>query len=131
MRRGVVDEAAGLLNGLEGDAADAGLLQGEVDDGAEFVVVDAAFHGDDQRGGDAEFVEALEGLFADVAQVGAAQLHEGFAAKRVELEVELEARHVGGEASAKACSCAMRMPLVLTMRWRMGRRLAASRTSKN
>ena len=43
----VVVEAAGLLDGLEGDSADAGLLQGEVDDAAEFVVVDAAFYGDD------------------------------------------------------------------------------------
>ncbi len=76
----VVAEAAGLLNGLEGDAADAGLLQGEVDDAAEFVVVDAAFYGDDEGGGDVELVEALESLFADAAQVGAAQLHQGFAA---------------------------------------------------
>ena len=53
---GVVVEAAGLLDGLEGDSADAGLLEGEVDDGAELVVVDSAFYGDDQRGGDVEFV---------------------------------------------------------------------------
>jgi hypothetical protein len=30
----VAREAAGLLDGLEGDAADAGLLEGEVEDGA-------------------------------------------------------------------------------------------------
>lgn len=42
----VVDEAAGLLNGLESDTAHTWLLQCELDDGAEFVVVDAAFHRD-------------------------------------------------------------------------------------
>ena len=99
VRGGVeVVEAAGLLDGLEGDAADAGLLEGEVDDGAELVVVDSAFDGDDEGGGDVELVEAFEGAFADVAEVGAAELHEGFAAEGVELEVELEAGHVGGEA---------------------------------
>ena len=95
-------QAAGLLHGLEGDAADAGLLQGEVDDGAHFVVVDAALDGDDERGGDVERVEFFEGLGADAAEVGAAELHERVALERVELEVELELRHVGGEALGEA-----------------------------
>ena len=43
----VVDEASCLLNGLEGDAAHTWLFQGVLDDGAKFVVVDAAFHCDD------------------------------------------------------------------------------------
>jgi hypothetical protein len=84
---GVVEESASLLHGLEGDASDTGLLQGEVDDGAELVIVDAAFYGDYQCRRDVEFVQAHKGTFADVAQVGSAQLHEGLAAKRVELEV--------------------------------------------
>ena len=49
-----VFEAAGVLDGLEGDAADAGLLQGEVDDLADLVVVEALLQGDDERGGDVE-----------------------------------------------------------------------------
>ena len=98
---GVIDEAASLLNWLKGDAADTGVLQSELDDGAEFVVVDAAFHCDDQRCGDTEFVQSLECTLADVAQVGSAQLYEGFAAKRVKLKVYLEAWHVGGEALGK------------------------------
>ena len=123
-------EAAGVLDGLEGDAADAGLLQGEVDDVADLVVVEALLERDDERGGDVELVEAFEGAAADVAQVFAAQLSERVASERVELQVDLEAGHVGGEALGEVCVLAMRMPLVLTIRCLIGRRLAASRISK-
>ena len=89
--------AARLLHGLERDAANAGLLQREVDDGAELVVVDAPLDRDDERGGDAELVESVEGFLADRAEIGAAQLHERFASQRVELKVDLEVRHVVGQ----------------------------------
>ena len=44
--------AAGVLDGLEGDAADAFLLEGEGDDVADFVVVEAFFQGDDEGRGE-------------------------------------------------------------------------------
>lgn len=95
---GEVGEAACLLDGLKGDAADAGLSKGEVDDLAEFGIVDSALDRNDEGGGDAEVVEAGEGTFADRPEVGATELQEGVALERVELEVELEAGHVPGES---------------------------------
>jgi hypothetical protein len=98
---GVVEEAASLLNGLEGYAANTGLLQGEIDDGAKLVVIDAAFHCNHKRCRNTELVEAFEGLLASVAQIGSAQLQEGLAAQGVELKIKLEAWHVGGKAMGK------------------------------
>jgi hypothetical protein len=46
-------------------------------------------------------VEGFEGFFADVAEVGAADLEERVAAEGVELEVEFEVGHVGGEAGGE------------------------------
>ena len=95
-------QPAGLLDGLKGDAADAGLLQRELNDGAHFVVVDAALDRHDERGGDVERVEFFEGFRTDAAEVGAAELHQRVAALGVELEVELELRHVRREALGEA-----------------------------
>jgi hypothetical protein len=95
-------EAASLLDGLKGDATHAGLGERVLEDGTEFMVVDAALDGDDECGGDAEAVEDGEGALADMAEVGTAELEEGVAGERVELEVELEAGHVGGELLGEA-----------------------------
>ncbi len=57
-------------------------------------------------------------------------LHQRIALQAVELQIDLEARHVVGQPLGEAGSRAMRMPLVLIIRWRIGRRLAASRISK-
>ena len=67
-------EPAGGLDRLERHAAHARLLQREVDDPADLAVVEALLDRDDQRRRDAELVQPLERLLADVAQVGAAQL---------------------------------------------------------
>src|SRR5688572_346140 len=72
-RRVEVFDAAGVLDGLEGDAADTFLLQGEVDRLADLVVVQSFLEGDDERSGDVVLVEPLERLAADVGEVYAAQ----------------------------------------------------------
>ena len=61
---------------------------------ADLVVVHALLDRDDERRGHAEPVEALERLLADAPQIGAAQIHQRVALERVELEVQLEVRHV-------------------------------------
>ena len=94
----VAERAAGLLDGLEGDAAHAGLLEREIDECAELVVVGTLRDGDDEGGGNVVAVEAFEGLLAGAAEVGAAELHERLALERIELQVELESGHVLGEA---------------------------------
>src|SRR6185312_8095346 len=73
-------QAAGLLHRLEGDAADAWLLQRELDDGAHLVVVDAALNRHDQRGGDVERIQFLERPHTATAPVAAANPNKRTAA---------------------------------------------------
>ena len=68
-----VFRSAGGLDRLERDAADAALLQREVDDLADLVVVQALLQRDDERRGDVVLVEPLERPPADVGQVFAAK----------------------------------------------------------
>ncbi len=73
LRRIEALEPARRLHRLEGHAAHAGLGQRELDDLAELVVVHPLLDRHDQGGRDVEPVQALERLFADAPQVGAAQ----------------------------------------------------------
>ena len=67
----------------------------------------------------------------DARQVGAAQVLEHGGAQRVELQIDLEARlEAAASCFTKSGSCAMRMPLVLSMMWRIGRRFAAAMISR-
>src|SRR5579863_6687980 len=91
-------DAPSLLNGLKRYAADRGLSEREVHDCAQLAVVHAASHGDHQRSRDAEPIEPLQSFLADAAQVRAAQLHQGVALERVELQIDFEMRHEGGKA---------------------------------
>ena len=59
----------GHLHRLKCHAAHAFLLECEVDDLADFPVVQAFFQRDDERRGDVVLVEAIERLATDVAQV--------------------------------------------------------------
>ena len=79
--RVVASKPACLLDWLERDTTDAWLLQSKVDDGSEFAIVHALLDGDDQRGRDAEFIEALKGTLSYVAQIGSTELDERVALK--------------------------------------------------
>ena len=129
--RGVeILQPAGGLDGLEGDAAHAGLLEREVDDLAELIVVEPFFSVT------TSVVEMLCSLRWSSAcwrmrrRSAPRSSRSGPSSQRIELQIDLEAGHVILEPRAKSGSCAMRMPLVLTMRCLIGRRLAASRISK-
>lgn len=87
-----------MLDGLEGDTADTSLGEGEVHDLAEFVVVETLFQGADEGGGEVEGVEAVEGAAADIEEIGAAERADGIGAEGVELEVDLKAGRIVGEA---------------------------------
>src|ERR1051326_2518747 len=64
------------LHGLKGDTAHAGLLQRVFDDAAEFAIIHPFFHCDDECGGDAEAVEAFEGLRSHLPQVSTAEVDQ-------------------------------------------------------
>ena len=114
-------EPAGDLDGLEGDAADAGLFEGEIDDLADLVVIDAALEGDDEGGGDVVFVEAVEGFLADIAQVFAAKGLERLGTERIKIAGKAQSRaYTAARRGTKAGSRASLMPLVLSMRCLMG-----------
>ena len=98
-RRIVVLVAAGVLNWLEGHAAYAGLLKGEVDDLADLGIVEPSLDGHNESGRDAVCVQPIDGALPDGAQIGAAKLHKRIAFEGIKLEIEFEVRHVGGEAS--------------------------------
>jgi hypothetical protein len=52
-----------VLDGLEGDASDASLFEREVNDVADFVVVETFFERDDERRRDVVLVESFEAPF--------------------------------------------------------------------
>jgi hypothetical protein len=84
--------AAGVLDRLENDAAHARPAERVVDDRRDLVVVHALADGTDQGGRDAGRLEPLERLAPDPRQPGAAQLHQCVVRKRIELEIDFEAR---------------------------------------
>ncbi len=59
-------------------------------DRADFAVVDAALHGDHQRGRDAVPFEIFQRLAAHPPQVRAAQVHQRVALERIELQIDFE-----------------------------------------
>ncbi len=103
--RVVLHVAAGVEGGLEVDAADGRVLDGEVDDAADFVLVDAALDGGDEGDVEADGGEAIEGeeLFGE--DVGlAADDAIGLGVEAVELEVERGADFVElGEEAVVVC----------------------------
>ena len=83
---------------LERHAAHARLLDRVLDDLADLVVVEALLERDDERRGQPEVVEPVDGFAPDAREICAAQRLERQRPERVELEVHLEARRVGREA---------------------------------
>ena len=67
-------QATRRLNRLKGNAADALLLQREIDDPPQLAIVAPLFHRHDQRGGNIMLVEPVERLLPDSPQIGPAQL---------------------------------------------------------
>ena len=109
-----------------------GLLEREVDDPADLVVVQALLQRDDQRRGDVERVQPIEGAPAHVAQIGAAQLRSAARARASRTAGRPRSPACSSASrSANASSLAMRMPLVFTIRCWIGAAFAQSRTSKN
>src|SRR5881394_1898224 len=95
----VVLIATGILDRLKGNAAHTGLLEGKIDDFADFGIVESFFDRNDKGSRDAVRVQAVDGALANRSQIGAAKLHERFALKGIKLQVKLEVRHVAGEAA--------------------------------
>src|SRR5205085_5033809 len=93
-RRVEILEPAGSLHGLERHAAHATLLQREVEDLPDLSVVQALLQRHDQRGREVVLVQAIERAPADVAQINAAKRSQLPGPQRIELEVNLESRHV-------------------------------------
>jgi hypothetical protein len=91
-------EASGVLDGLQGDAADAGLQQSVVDDLANFAVVETFAQGDDERSGKIVLVELLKGFFANGAEIGAPQIEQGFAFEGIKLQINFGVGSFGGDA---------------------------------
>ena len=119
--RGIeVIDAPGGLNGLERDAANAGLLQREIDNPAKFGVIASTLYGDDERGGNVEGIEAFKRLFTSAPKIGATKFQQGIALEGIELEIDLRVGRGLGKRNMKDSSCAMRMPLVFSIRWRRG-----------
>ena len=108
-----------------------GCCQREVDDLADLAVVHALLDGHDERRRDAVPVEPLERLLADR---GADRRRAGPSARRA------RTNRTAGRPRSPACSSAsraansslsaMRMPLVLTIRCRIGRAFARSSIAK-
>jgi hypothetical protein len=63
-------QAAGRLDRLKGHAAHAWLLQGELDDGAEFGIIGTPFDGHHQGGRDVQTVQSVEGPSTHCPQIG-------------------------------------------------------------
>ncbi len=85
----MLDVAPGVERGLEIDSADGGVLDGKVDDLADFMLVDAALNSGYERNVQADLSKAIEGselLFQNVRL--AAQDAVGFRVKTIELEVK-------------------------------------------
>src|SRR5579864_1518689 len=83
-------QASGVLDWLEGDSADAGLLEREVDGLADFVVVQTFLESDHQVRGDVIAIQFFESVVADAAKIGAAEFHQGIALERIELQIDFE-----------------------------------------
>ena len=118
------------LDGLEGHAAHARLLQREVDDAAEFLVVGAR----------STVTTSVVEMLCPFRCSSACWRMRRRSAPRSCSSGSAPANRTAGRARSRACSCsrlakswscAMRMPLVLTIRCLIGRRFAASRMSKN
>jgi hypothetical protein len=70
-------------------------------------------------------------MHADAGEVRAAEFLERGGLEGIELEIDFEARQVFGRAARRSpVSRAMRMPLVFTIRCRMGRARSMSRIAK-
>ncbi len=100
MPGGVVTlDATGRLDRLEGDTTHARPRLREIDDRTELVVVDPAHHRDHQGCREIVRVECIERAQAGVAQFRATQGLQRVLAQRIELQVDLEAGAVVGEAT--------------------------------
>ena len=92
--------AAGEADRLEAEEADLlGVVEGELDDAAHLLVVDAVDDGGDGNDLDAGFVQVVDGLQLDVEQVADLAVRVGGVADAVELEVDVAQAGLGGGAA--------------------------------
>ena len=120
----MLDVAPGVERGLEIDSADGGVLDGKVDDLADFMLVDAALNSGYERNVQADLSKAIEGselLFQNVRL--AAQDAVGFRVKTIELEVS-DGR-TSFSCSRNRSSFAIRFPFVLIITESIPRDFAA------
>src|SRR4029453_3236115 len=87
-------EAPGGLNRLKRHSPDGRLRQREIDQLADFPLVPPLLQRDDERRRNPKPVEPFERSRADVPQVGTSERNERISFERIELQINLEIRHV-------------------------------------
>lgn len=83
-------DTAGVLDGLQGDTANAGLGESEVDDFADFTVVETFAQSDDEGGREVVLVQAFQRFFTDAAKIAAAEIEKGLAFEGIKLQIDFE-----------------------------------------
>ena len=97
---GDVFVAAGEADRLEAEEADLlGIVEGELDDAADLLVVDAVDDGGDGNDFNAGFVQVVDGLELHVEEVADLAVRVGRVADAVELEVDVAEAGFGGGAA--------------------------------
>ena len=92
--------AAGKADRLEAEEADLlGVVEGELDDVADLLVVDAVDDGGDGDDFNAGFMQVIDGLEFDVEQVADLAVTVGGVADAVELKVDVAEASFGGGAA--------------------------------